>query len=120
VQQANRPLFRAYLLNETLREALNYKQPWRARRAMKNWLAWASRSRLTPFVRVARTIRKHFEGFMAYSAERLTNGVLEGFNNRIRMIARRAYGFHSPGPLIAMMFLCCGGIELNPPLPIPT
>jgi transposase len=120
VQQANRPLFRAYLLKETLREALNYKQPWRARRAMRNWLAWASRSRLAPFVRVARTIRGHFEGVMAYIDERLTNGIVEGINNRLRMIARRAYGFHSPGPLIAMLFLCCGGIVLAPPLPLPT
>ena len=120
VQQANRPLYRAYLLKETLRKSLDYKQPWRARRAVRDWLAWASRSRLTPFVRVARTIRKHFEGVMAYIDERLTNGIVEGFNNRLRMIARRAYGFHSPGPLIAMLFLCCGGIVLAPPLPLPT
>ena len=120
VQQANRPLFRGYLLKETLREALNYKQPGRARPALRAWLAWASRSRLAPFVRVARTIRKHFEGVMAYIDERLTNGIVEGIHNRLRVIARRAYGFHSPGPLIAMLFLCCGGIELDPPLPLPT
>jgi hypothetical protein len=36
------------------------------------------------------------------------------------MIARRAYGFHSPPPLIAMLYLCCGGIKLDPPLPGPT
>ena len=34
-----------------------------------------------------------------------------------KLIARRAYGFHSPDPLISMLFLCCGGIELAPPLP---
>ena len=38
-------------------------------------------------------------------------------NNKLRVIARRAYGFHSPGALISMLFLCCGGIELAPPLP---
>jgi len=36
------------------------------------------------------------------------------------MIARRAFGFHSPEPLIATLYLCCGGIQLNPPLPQPT
>jgi len=36
------------------------------------------------------------------------------------MIARRAFGFHGPEALIALMYLCCGGIELNPPLPGPT
>ena len=47
----------------------------------------------------------------------MTNGPVEGINNKLRVIARRAYGFHSPGALISMLFLCCGGIELVPPLP---
>ncbi len=36
------------------------------------------------------------------------------------MIARRAFGFHSAEALIAMVYLCCGGIALHPPLPAPT
>jgi len=47
----------------------------------------------------------------------LTNGIVEGFNNKVRNIARRAYGVHSPKPLIAMLFLSCGGISLDPPIP---
>ncbi|MBK6942235.1 MAG: transposase [Planctomycetes bacterium] len=75
------------------------------------------RSRLKPFVRVARTIRKHFPGILAYVRERLTNAFVEGFNNLIRMIVRRAFGFHSWLALSAMIFLCCAGIVLSPPLP---
>lgn len=120
VQRTNAPLYRAYLLKETLAQALDYKQPARAERALREWLAWASRSKLPPFVKVARTIRKHFDRILAYVRERLTNGIVEGFNNKLRMIARRAYGFHSPPPLIAMLYLCCGGIQLDPPLPAPT
>ena len=67
----------------------------------------------------ARTIRKHFDGILAYVQTRLTNGLTEGFNNKLRVIARRAYGFHSPQPLIAMLLLCCGGIKLDPPLARP-
>jgi transposase len=120
VQRTNAPLYRAYLLKETLAQALDYKQTRRAKRALREWLAWASRSKLAPFVKAARTIREHFGGILAYIQERLTNGIVEGFNNKLRMIARRAYGFHSPPPLIAMLYLCCGGIKLNPPLPKPT
>jgi len=120
VERTNRPLYRAYLLKETLAQALDYRQPKRAERALREWLAWASRSRLKPFVRVARTIREHRDGILAYVSYRLTNGVVEGFNNRLRMVARRAFGFHSSQPLIAMLFLCCGGITLHPPLPRPT
>lgn len=117
VEHRNKPLFRAYLLKEGLATALDYRQPKRARDALDDWLAWASRSKLKPFVRIARTIRKHKEDILAYIRTRLTNGFTEGINNRLRMIARRAYGFHSPHALVAMLFLCCGGIELSPPLP---
>ena len=84
---------------------------------LDQWLDWASRSRLAPFVKLARTIRKHAVGILAYLDTRMTNGPVEGINNKLRVIARRAYGFHSHGALISMLFLCCGGIELAPPLP---
>nr|MBA3504486.1 transposase [Betaproteobacteria bacterium] len=48
------------------------------------------------------------------------NGPTEGLNNKARLITRRAYGYHSAPALIAMIFLCCGGITLSPPLPSPT
>lgn len=117
VQRTNAPLYRAYLLKETLAKALDYRQPLRAERALRQWLAWAARSRLQPFVRAARTVRKHFDGVLAYVRERLTNAFLEGMNNRIRMIAHRAYGFHNHYALSAMILLCCSGIILTPPLP---
>jgi transposase len=117
IQETNKPLYRAYLLKESLRDALDYKQPWRAERALREWMGWASRSQLEPFVRTARTVRKHLDGILAYVRVRLTNGVVEGINNRLRMIARRAFGYHAPGPLIAMLFLCCGGVDVRPPLP---
>lgn len=117
VQRNNKCLYRAYLLKETLAAALDYRQPARAETAMENWLSWASRSKLKPFVKLARTIRKHKEGILAYIDERYTNGIVEGFNNRLRAIARRAFGFHSPKALIAMLFLVCGGITLAPPIP---
>jgi transposase len=120
VQRTNRPLYRGYLLKETLASALDYRQPARAERALKSWIAWACRSRLQPFVRVARTLRAHLAGVLAYIRYRLTNGLAEGLNNKLRIISRRAYGFHSAEALIAMLFLNLGGIELSPRLPPPT
>jgi len=49
--------------------------------------------------------------------ERVTNGIVEGTNNRLRMITRRAFGLHSADAFISMLYLCCGGITLHPPLP---
>ena len=120
IEKSNAPLFRAYLLKETLARALDYRQARRAERALKDWLRWACRSNLEPFIRISKTIRKHFAGVLAYVQHRLTNGIVEGFNSKHRMIARRAYGFHGPEPLIALIHLCSGGIRLDPPLPGPT
>ena len=55
------------------------------------WLEWATRSRLVPFVKLARTIRKHAVGILAYLDTKMTNGPVEGINNKLRVIARRAY-----------------------------
>ena len=120
VQRTNRRLYRAYLLKESLGSLLDYRQPWRARRRLAEWLSWASRSKLRPFVRVARTIRHYMDGVLAYVSTRLSNGLTEGLNNKTRLITRRAYGFHSAHALSAMIHLCCGGIVLSPPLPGPT
>jgi transposase len=120
IQRTNAGLYRARLLYETLADILDRRQFNVVDRRLRDWLAWASRSRLKPMVKAARTIREHYDGILAYIRGRITNAVVEGKNTRLRMIARRAYGYHSASALIAMAFLCCGGIELNPPLPPPT
>ncbi|MGQ9589352.1 MAG: transposase [Planctomycetota bacterium] len=99
VQQTDERPSRAYFLKETFGDALDYLQPARAHTAFTGWLAWASRSRRKPFVRVAGIIPKRFDGI------------------NLRTVARRAFGFRGPGPLIAMLLLTCGGIPLDPPLP---
>jgi transposase len=119
IERHNRPLFRAYLLKESLAAVFEETSRDDAEREIDRWLAWASRSRLKPFVDVARTIRKKKDGVLAYVTTRLTNGLVEGFNNKLRMIARRAFGFHSADALIGMLFLCCGGVTTSPPLPGP-
>ena len=66
-------------------------------------------------VRVGRTIRKHLEDIVSYIRWGLTNGIVEGLNNKLRVITHRAYGFHSASALIGMIMLCCTNIWLAPP-----
>jgi hypothetical protein len=78
VQRTNRPLYRAYLLKETLAKILDGAQVNVARDKLLDWIAWATRSRLPPFRRVARTIKKHIEGIVAYVATGLNSGRKRG------------------------------------------
>ncbi len=115
VQQANKPLYRAFLLKEELRVLYQLEHPHLAPAHLDAWLAWASRSKLDPFVKLARTIRAHREGILAAIHIGLSNGRLDGLNSRIRLISHRSFGFHSAAPLIALVYLCCAGITIELP-----
>ena len=110
----NTRMYRAFLLYGELRY-LDKVPKEQAPERLEAWLAWASRSRLKPFVTLARTIRKHKAGVLAAIELNLSNGRLEALNSKVRLISHRAYGFHSADALIAMIYLCCAGIQI--PLP---
>jgi transposase len=112
IKRANRALYRGYLLKESFLNALRSPTSEEGEREIRAWLAWASRSRLKPFVKLGRTVRRHLDGILAIMDSQLTNARLEGMNNKIRLLSHRAYGFHSPAPLIATIYLCCSGITL--------
>jgi transposase len=115
VQHANTRLYRAFLLREELRLLYHLPDPTLAPTHLDAWLAWASRSRLRPFVRLARTLRAHRDGILAAIRLGLTNGRLEGLNSKIRLISHRSFGFHSADALIALVYLCCTGIDITLP-----
>ena len=119
VQQRNRPLYRAYLLKETLCDILDHRQPNVARQRLVDWCSWATRSRLEPFRKAAATVQAHIEGIVDYVRTRWTTAISEGLNGKIRTITRRSYGFHDVTALIALIFLCCAGIRIAPPRRLP-
>ena len=116
IQQTNAQLFRAYLLKEQLRQLYHLDDPADAEAHLDAWLAWASRSKLRPFVRLARTLRRYRDGILAAVKLELTNARLEGLHSKVRLLSHRSFGFHSATPLIALIYLCCAGITINPPL----
>ena len=107
VQRTNAPIYRAYLLKESLAEILSRRQPNVAARLLDKWTDWAAKSKLAPVARVAGTIRKYRDGILAYVATGLSNGRTEGLNGKARTITRRSYGLHSAHSLIGTLFLCC-------------
>jgi len=114
LDKANRRAFRAWQLKEELRDI--FALPLlAARRALDDWLAYASRSRLAPFVKLARTIRRYRASIEATIEWRLTNGIAESNNAAIGRIRTNARGFHDPEAFITMIMLDRAG--LGPDLP---
>jgi transposase len=114
IQQTNARLYRAYLLKEQLRQI--YQLPTAAaEQLLDRWLKWARRSRLPSFAKLARTITDQRDGIIAAIQHDLSNARIEQINTQIRLIARRAFGFHTPQALIALAMLKLA--DLCPPLP---
>jgi len=114
IQQTNRRLYRAYLLKEQLRQIYRL-EPGPAIALLDGWIAWARRCRLPSFAKLAKTICAQHAGIIAAIKHGLSNARVEAINTHIRLITRRAFGFHSADALIALAMLTLAG--LCPPLP---
>jgi transposase len=114
VQQLNQRLYRAYLLAQQLRQI--YRVPaGQAIELLDAWLRWARRCRLKPFVKLARTITEQRDGIEAAITHGLSNARVEQVNTQLRLIIRRAFGFHSYQAAIPLAILALAG--LCPSLP---
>jgi transposase len=114
LEGVNKRTFRAWQLKEELREIMAMPLA-AARLGLDAWLAYASRSRLAPFVKLARTIRHYRDSIEATIEWKLTNGISESNNAAIGRIRSAARGFHDPESFITMIMLDRAGIA--PQLP---
>jgi transposase len=91
---ANKRLNTAYLLKESFGQLWSYNREAWARRFFENWRASLKWQRLKPFEKFAAMIERHWEGIAAYCQpeNKVALGFVEGLNNKIRVIQRRAYG----------------------------
>lgn len=94
LRAANKRLNTAYLLKESFGQLWSYNREGWARRFFENWRASLKWQRLKPFEKFAAMIERHWEGIAAYCQpqNKVALGFVEGLNNKIRVIQRRAYG----------------------------
>ena len=91
---ANKRLNTAYLLRESFGQLWSYEREGWARRFFENWRASLKWQRLKPYEKFAEMIDRHWDGIAAYCKpqNKVALGFVEGLNNKIRVIQRRAYG----------------------------
>ena len=108
----NTPLVRAWYLKESFQLFWAYKQPWRAKQHLLQWMNSAMRSKLEPFKKFVYMLRSHLDGVLAWTKTRLSNGAVEGMNNKIKSISHRSFGFRSAENFIAAIYHCCARLPL--------
>jgi transposase len=90
---ANKRLPAVYILKDDLKHLWNYRYEGAALRFWKQWYQRAIRSRIEPLKQFARNFKERVHGVLAHCRWPLHTSLLEGINNRIKVIKRMAYGF---------------------------
>lgn len=105
---ANKRLNTGYLLRESFGQLWSYNTEGWARRFFDNWKQSLKWQRLEPFERFAAMIERHWEGIAAYCKpeNKVSLGFVEGLNNKIRVIQRRAYGLRDEDYLRLKILTC--------------
>jgi transposase len=106
--QANQRLNIAYLLKESFGQLWDYRSAAGARRFFDNWKQALKWQRLAPYQEFARMIDRHWDGIAAYCHPRnkVPLGFVEGLNNKIRVLQRRAYGLRDEEYLRLKILTC--------------
>jgi transposase len=108
---------RAWQYREDLREILNRKQINVVRAMLQQWCTNVMRSKVEPMKAVARMIRSHLEGLVAWARTRMTNGFLEALNGLFQAAKRKARGYRRLSTIRTIIFLIAGKLDfrtLNP------
>lgn len=105
---------RAWSIKELLRGLWDCKSRRDALHWWSRWYFWATHSRLSPVIRVAKMIERHLPNVMTYFEHRITNAASESINSIVRLLQKRSFGFRSFSNFRIAVLFRCGGLELYP------
>lgn len=105
---ANKRLNTAYVLKESFAQLWDYNSEAWARKFFENWRAQLKWQRLKPYEKFAELIERHWDGIAAYCRpeNKVALGFVEGLNNKIRVLQRRAYGIRDEDYLRLKVLTC--------------
>jgi len=90
----NEPLLLGWYMKEELRELWSQTSGDQMKAFLKDWCDKASQTGIGQILKMAKTLRTHASGILAYADHPITTGKLEGVNNKIKTLTKQAYGFH--------------------------
>lgn len=91
--RANHALFVVYVMRDALKQLWQYRHAEEAARAWRSWYRKALRSRIAPLRHFARNLRSHLPGILGHCRYPFGTNLIEGINNKIKVIKRMAYGY---------------------------
>jgi transposase len=105
---------RAWALKELAMTLWGYTRRGWAERMWRRWYSWAIRCRLEPVKKVARMIKRHWDGVINAATSNVTNALSEGMNSKIQWIKRKACGYRNRERFRNAIYFHLGGLDLYP------
>lgn len=111
MMKKNDTLYKAYLVKEQVLDIMDEKDERTAKRRIKRWIKNVAKSNLPQFAAVVKMIERYSYGIFNYFKYKITNAASEGFNTKINVIKRRAYGFRDLEYFMFKILQLCGIYE---------
>ena len=105
---------RAWGLKEVFRSFWLCPTRAEARKYFDRWYSWGIRSRLEPVKKVARMCKSRLAQVLNYFDHKITNGPMEGLNNKIQGLIKKAFGYRNLQRFKNDIFFHCGALDLYP------
>jgi len=115
IQRLDRRTAKVYHLKLALQRLWDQPTLAAATTYLKRWYWWASHSRLSHVIEVAHAIKAHWHGVLQFITSRITIGIVEGLNSKIKTAMKRAYGFKSFIYLRTIIYLVAGKLNFSLP-----
>jgi transposase len=112
LEKLNLTIHRAYLLKESFRDFWQSPTKEDAAKYLEQWYAWADESEIKPMQEVADLLWRHEENILTYFDMPISNGIVEGLNNKAKVISHRAYGFRTAKNFILNLYHCMADLAL--------
>jgi transposase len=114
LMENNERLYKAYLLKEQISDIFDEQEYEPALKRLTNWIENVNDSDLLSFKKLIKTFGKCAYGINNYFKYHVTNAGSEGFNTKINIIRRKAYGFRDIEYFMLKIFQSCGVMKIDP------
>ena len=104
---------RALSIREFLSDLWNYQSRGDAEQHLGSVISWCSRSRMQPFVKLGKTLKRHMDGILGYFNNYTTSAAIEAVNGLLQLARRRARGYRTFRNFQAMAYWIAGGLTLK-------
>jgi transposase len=105
----------AYRLKTLFNEFWTMPDKATAETHLQHWYAAVEAAKIGPMLQFAKTVKAHWSGILRYVETKISNGVLEGINNKVQLAKRNARGFRNTNNFINMIYFLCGKLKFDYP-----